>query len=84
MATNMDDFFEGDMVLTPAQKEMMESSSEEGEEEQEGHDVSKRAVQKNLSDRWNKGIVPYVLAPGLRKSEFCVTARVRIKQLITG
>ncbi len=60
---NMDNFFEGDIILTPDQKEIMESSTEE----EEGEHVNKRAVQKNLSDKWENGVVPYVIASGLRK-----------------
>lgn len=44
----------------------MESSDEEEEQQGEQH-VSKRAVQKNASDKWKNGKVPYVLAKGLRK-----------------
>lgn len=63
MTANIDDFFEGDIILTPYQKEIMDSSLEE----KEGEHFNKRAIQKGLSDKWKGGVVPYVIAQGLRK-----------------
>lgn len=66
-------YYEGDIILTPWQKEWMESTTKEEEEEEEmqgdKEQIHRRAVVKGSSEKWANGVVPYVLHSSLCKHQ---------------
>lgn len=82
---NIEDFFEGDILLTPDQwkeleqgmeveKEEKEVQEEEEEvEEHEKHDVHARAVVRVSAYKWPNAVIPYILSSSLCKnSRICI------------
>ena len=53
--------FEGDIVLTPGQKELLRKLNEED------GGVSEQAIRAHFLYRWENGVVPYVLEKSLSK-----------------
>ena len=83
VTADINSFFEGDIILTPDQRRVIESSIEEEKQElkegpgqdedlqelqpQPKQHARKRAVVRNFSQKWRNGIVPYVFHSDLRK-----------------
>ena len=71
------DFFEGDILLTPAQrKEIFESRAVTEQDKEEElkephplpeHHARRRAVVRTIEEKWSKGEVPYELHSSLCK-----------------
>ena len=63
-SAHIQDFFEGDIRLTPKQIEMMKI----GTSEEKGlHHINERAVVRNIADTWPGAVVPYVFSSSLGK-----------------
>ena len=60
------DLFEADVVLTLKQKVMLEKQRRK-------HDIHKRAVITDLTEKWKNRVVPYTIASSLGLSIFSVT-----------
>lgn len=54
------DLFEGDIVLTDKQKDIIEHTNEMSEQE-----ASDQAFKRRLTSRWPRGVVPFVLDKSL-------------------
>ncbi len=75
-------FFEGDIILTPAQKKEIEMSIDKPDEEEENEmgqlpdqHPQKRAIVKYLAEKWSNGVVPYTMSSSIGKF-FCLSDRL--------
>ena len=60
---HIQDMFEGDIILTPWQKELIRET--DGHQEESEHQIQERAVVRSSFSKWSGAVVPYELHSSL-------------------